>query len=124
MTILVGCRADESGLAALSLAALEGLRPDTLYAATTGGIGRATEDALIMAIAGLAALPHGVLAAATDADAAGERYASRLQTLAAEAGVACVRLMPPDGFNDWNDALRARDAGDEERKPKPKTTAA
>jgi hypothetical protein len=35
------------------------------------------------------------------------RYAARLATLATDAGVPCKTILPPDGLNDWNDALRA-----------------
>jgi Toprim-like len=40
--------------------------------------------------------------AATDADAAGERYASRLEALAVAAGIPFERHPPPDGHKDWN----------------------
>ena len=49
----------------------------------------------------------GLLIAATDADTAGRRYAARLADLAAETGVRFDAILPPDGLNDWNDALRA-----------------
>jgi DNA primase len=48
-----------------------------------------------------------MLIAATDADAAGRRYADRLAELAAEIGVRFDAILPPDGLNDWNDAIRA-----------------
>ena len=48
-----------------------------------------------------------MLIAATDADSAGRRYAARLQEMATEAGVRFDAILPPDGLNDWNDALRA-----------------
>ncbi|HME27795.1 MAG TPA: toprim domain-containing protein, partial [Acetobacteraceae bacterium] len=92
---------------ALSLAAIEGLRGDTLYAATTGGMGPATITALQQLLQVLSADPAGTLIAATDADTAGWRYAARLSELAAGAGVRFARVVPPDGLNDWNDALRA-----------------
>jgi len=56
----------------------------------------------------LAADPSSVLVAATDADGAGRRHAERLGSMAAEAGVRFDMILPPDGLNDWNDALRAR----------------
>ncbi|HUZ62983.1 MAG TPA: DUF3991 and TOPRIM domain-containing protein [Acetobacteraceae bacterium] len=97
----------EAAIDALSLAAIEGLRGDTLYAATAGGMGPATVEALQHLLRTIAADPAGVLVAATDADVAGRRYAARLAELAAEAGVRCAAVLPPDGINDWNDALRA-----------------
>jgi DNA primase len=51
--------------------------------------------------------PAGMLIAATDADAAGRRYAARLAALATEAAVQFAAILPPDGLNDWNDALCA-----------------
>ena len=97
----------ESAIDAISLAAIEGLRADTLYAATTGGMGPATIAALQQVLQDLIADPAGVLIAATDADTAGRRYAGRLEELATEAGVGFEAILPPDGLNDWNDALRA-----------------
>jgi hypothetical protein len=98
----------EGAIDALSLAVTEGLRDDTLYAATTGGMGPATITALQLLLQQLlTADPAGTLIAATDADAAGWRYAARLGELAAGAGVRFARVLPPDRLNDWNDALRA-----------------
>ena len=97
----------EGAIDALSLAAIEGLRGDTLYAATTGGMGPATIPALQQLLQVLSADPAGTLIAATDADTAGWRYAERLAELAEGAGVRFERILPPDGRNDWNDALRA-----------------
>jgi hypothetical protein len=98
----------EAAIDALSLAAIERARRDTLYAATAGGMGPATVAALQQLLRGLSADPEdGILIAATDADAAGRRYAVRLAGLATEAGVPFDRILPPDGLNDWNDALRA-----------------
>ena len=97
----------EGAIDALSLAAIEGLRDDTLYAATTGGMGPATITALQQLLQVLTADPAGTLIAATDADTAGWRYAARLGELAAAVGVRFARVVPPDRLNDWNDALRA-----------------
>ena len=97
----------EAAIDALSLAAIERQRRDTLYAATAGGMGPATVAALQQLLHGLAADPAGMLIAATDADTAGRRHAARLAGLATEAGVPFDRLLPPDGLNDWNDAIRA-----------------
>ena len=97
----------EAAIDALSLAAIEGARRDTLYAATAGGMGPATLAALRQVLHGLSADPVGMLIAATDADTAGRRHAVRLQGMATEAGVRFDTILPPDGLNDWNDALRA-----------------
>ena len=96
----------EAPMDALSLAALEGLRPDTLYVSTTGGMGPLTLTCLEALLQGLAPQPEGVLVAATDADRQGERYAERLAAMAAAAGVRSERLVPPNGLNDWNDQLK------------------
>ena len=98
----------ESAIDALSLAAIEGDRRDTLYAATAGGMGPATIAALQQLLLDLMTDPAGLLIAATDADTAGRRYAARLEDMAAEAGVRFDAILPPDRLNDWNDALRAR----------------
>jgi hypothetical protein len=52
---------------------------------------------------------------ATDANAAGERYAARHAELAAAAGVAFARLTPTSGA-DWNDVLRRGKTGGCERR--------
>ncbi len=95
----------EAPIDALSLAALDGLRADTLYVATTGGMGPLTLACLGALLQGLAAQPAGVLVAATDADKPGERYAERLAAMAEAAGVRSERLVPTNGQNDWNDVL-------------------
>jgi Toprim-like/Protein of unknown function (DUF3991) len=97
----------EGPIDALSLAALEGSRRDTLYVATGGGMGPATLGALQAVLARLAAIPDTLVASATDANAAGDRYAERHAELAADAGVCFERLRPPEGL-DFNDVLRQR----------------
>ena len=97
----------ESAIDAISLAAIKGLRGDTLYAATTGGMGPATIAAIQQLLHAMSVDPASILIAATDADMAGRRYAGRLEELATEAGVRFEAILPPDGLNDWNDALRA-----------------
>ena len=94
----------EAPIDALSLAALENIRRDTLYVATGGGIGPGTLDALRAVLAGLRAA-GSVLVSAADANAAGDRFASQHQAFAAEAGIAFERLRPPER-TDWNDVLR------------------
>ena len=97
----------EAAIDALSLAAIERERRDTLYAATAGGMGPATVTALRLLLHELAADPAGILIAATDSDTAGRRHAARLAGLATEVGVPFDRLVPPLGLNDWNDTIRA-----------------
>ena len=97
----------EGAIDALSLAAIERCRADTLYAATSGGMGPESIIALQQLLRDLVDDPAGVLVAATDADVAGRRHAVRLETLAAEAGARFETILPPDGLNDWNDVLRA-----------------
>ena len=99
----------EAPIDALSLAAIEGYRTDTLYVATGGGIGPGTVSALQDAISGIEDAPNARLVAATDANRAGDRYAERLGEIAAAAGIAAKRLRPI-GATDWNDILRERDA--------------
>jgi hypothetical protein len=107
----------EAAIDALSLAAIEGARPDTLYAATAGGMGPGTLAAFQPLFGELAAEPAGLLVAATDADPAGCRFAARLADLAAGWTLAFARLLPPDGLNDWNDALRAPTADHRSARP-------
>ena len=95
----------EAPIDALSLAAVEGIRSDTLYLATGGGMGPCTVEAIEQAVAAVAAHPAALLAGATDANKAGERYADKHAALAAAAGVRFERLRPPAG-TDWNDVVR------------------
>jgi hypothetical protein len=97
----------EAAIDALSLAAIERCRLDTLYTATAGGMGPATIVALQQLLQALTTGRVGTLIAATDADSAGRRYAARLREMASKAGVLFDAILPPDGLNDWNDALRA-----------------
>ncbi len=87
----------EAPIDALSLAAIEGIRPDTLYAAAWGGMGPGTERAIEDMLARIASVPDAVLVSATDANAAGDRYAARHAELAAATGVAFRRLRPTVG---------------------------
>ena len=97
----------EGAIDALSLAAIERCRADTLYTATSGGIGPQTVIALQQLLRDLTGDPAGLLIAATDADPAGRRHAARLETIAIEAGLRFEAILPPDGLNDWNDVLLA-----------------
>ena len=99
----------EAPIDALSLAAIEGLRRDTLYVSTTGGMGPETIGCLDLLLAQLTHDPDGVLDACTDADTAGTRYALHLESMAQAAGVRYARSLPGGGLNDWNDVLRARE---------------
>ena len=85
----------EAAIDALSLAAIEQCRPDTLYAATAGGMGPATVAALQQLLPGLAADPAGILIAPTDADIAGRRYAARLEELASRPACGSTRFSRP-----------------------------
>jgi hypothetical protein len=95
----------EAPIDALSVAAIENIRTETVYAATGGGMGPATVQAIECLLARMAQVPCALLAGATDANPAGERYAARHAELAAAAGVAFERLAPPTGC-DWNDVLQ------------------
>ena len=92
----------EAAIDAISLAAIEQLRADTLYLSTGGGWSPATAEQIGV----LASRPGVALIAATDNNDQGETYASRLQTLAKEAGCSAERLRPL--ADDWNADLKAR----------------
>ena len=98
----------EAPIDALSLAAIEQLRADSLYVATAGGMGPETIRAVEQLLGTLAATPGTVLVAATDADRAGDGYADRLRAMARTAGVDFERLWP--SAKDWNDELKGRGA--------------
>ena len=101
----------EAPIDALSLAAIENIRADTLYVATGGGMGPATVRVIEQLLRRLAPLPGACVAGATDANPVGERYADRHAELAAGAGVPFERLRPPLG-TDWNDVLQiSREVG-------------
>ncbi len=101
----------EAPIDALSLAAVEtasdpALAARTLYVATGGGIGPGTDKALAQ-ICIEVSRRSGTVAIATDNDAAGNRHATRIETLARRRGVSFEQTRPPKPFNDWNDQLRA-----------------
>ncbi|MET3971420.1 hypothetical protein ABID62_007519 [Bradyrhizobium sp. S3.9.1] len=85
----------------MSLAAIEVLRPDTLYVSTGGGWSPATDDA----IRGLGKRANAWLVAATDNNRQGEVYADRIRAIAADASARYARLRPRAG--DWNEDLSA-----------------
>ena len=97
----------EAPIDALSLAAIEHLRSDTIYAATGGGMGDGTISAIEQLLKGLIGSANAELASAADANLAGERYATRHAELARSAAIRFVRL-PPTVGTDWNDVLRER----------------
>jgi hypothetical protein len=97
----------EAPIDALSLAAIEGLRPDSLYVATGGGMGPGTLSALHTICAELATQPGSVVESAADANRAGDRYAERHADIARAAGLTFRRLRPPEGL-DWNDVQQGR----------------
>jgi len=97
----------EPPIDALSFAALECVRADTIYATTDGSIGPGTLATLLRLLAQLATRPDALAVLATDADRAGERYAVRLAEMAVNAGVRSERVRPPGGLKDWNDLLKA-----------------
>lgn len=99
----------EAPIDALSLAALEAVRADTLYAATGGGMGPKTIQTIETIVARLAQIPGALFCSATDANRAGDRYAENHRDIAAGAGVAFERLRPPIEDGDWNDILKHRE---------------
>jgi len=99
----------EAAIDAISLAALEALRADTLYLSTGGGWSPATDAA----IRTLAARPRGELVAATDNNAQGDVYADRLLKIAEESACSARRLRPV--ADDWNaDLQRRAEAGEKQ----------
>ena len=97
----------EAPIDALSIAAIEQLRPDSLYVATGGGMGPGTLAALQAISEDLASRPGSVLESAADANRAGDRYAERHAEIARAAGLSFRRLRPPEGL-DWNDVQKGR----------------
>jgi hypothetical protein len=91
----------EAAVDAMSLAALEELRDDTLYISTGGGWAPATETA----IRALARRTNAVIVAATDNNRQGEVYARRIEEIADEAGSRFLRSQPR--ADDWNEDLSA-----------------
>jgi hypothetical protein len=92
----------EAAIDAMSLAALEGLRADTLYLSTGGGWSPATDAAIRL----VAERSEARLVAATDNNVQGDIYADRLLALAEEVGCGAERLRPI--ASDWNVDLKVR----------------
>jgi hypothetical protein len=104
----------EAAIDAMSLAAIEGMREDTLYLSTGGGWSPATE----VALGALSRRAGAMLIAATDANSQGDAFAHRLCALAEHSGCGWQRLRPPT--EDWNEALKQRG---EERRDRSKRRA-
>jgi hypothetical protein len=101
----------EAPIDALSRGAMERSRVDTIYAATGGGMGPSTIDALKRLLLELNDSPRALFESATDANPAGDRYAARHEDIALSLGIAFRRLRPPIEGGDWNDVLKARAQG-------------
>ncbi|THK36784.1 DUF3991 domain-containing protein [Ensifer sp. MPMI2T] len=104
----------EAAIDAMSLAALEHVRPDTLYFSTGGGWSPTTEATIRL----LAARQGVLLVAATDNNAQGDVYADRLEAIASELACDFERLRPSE--EDWNAELKARSVDECERKKREK----
>lgn len=100
----------EAAIDAMSLAAIEGPREETLYLSTGGGWSPATDAALSV----LAAFPGVNLVAATDANSQGDAYAERLRDIAESAGCNWQRLRPL--ADDWNEVLQNREKEKREKR--------
>src|ERR1700678_3608810 len=98
----------EAAIDALSVAAVESLRANTLYAASGGGMGPSTIAALEALLTAMAALPGALFCSAADANGAGDRFAERHKALAEQFAVRFERLRPSIDGGDWNDFLCAR----------------
>jgi hypothetical protein len=99
----------EAAIDALSLAAIEEMRADTLYVSTGGGWSPLTAEA----VRTLASQEHSKLVAATDNNVQGEVFADRLRQMADEAGCDFSRLKPR--HVDWNEELKERREQEKER---------
>ncbi|HTV32972.1 MAG TPA: DUF3991 and TOPRIM domain-containing protein [Methylocella sp.] len=101
----------EAPIDALSLASIESatasnLFGNTLYAATGGGMGAATIEAIQDILSTIKDNPDAIFCSGTDANPAGDRYAERQQDIATNIGVRFERLRPPIEKGDWNDILK------------------
>ena len=90
----------EAAIDAMSLAALEASRGDSLYVSTGGGWSPMTADR----IAALAARPGARIVAACDGNDQGDVYAARLKDIANAAGATYLRLWPD--AEDWNEQIQ------------------
>ncbi|WP_237681817.1 DUF3991 and toprim domain-containing protein [Agrobacterium vitis] len=94
----------EAAIDALSLAAIEQIRPDTIYVSTGGGWSPLTAKALETLASGEGAW----LVAATDNNVQGEVFADRLRQMADRTGCDFSRVRPES--EDWNEELKERRA--------------
>lgn len=108
----------EAAIDAMSLAALEGPREQTLYLSTGGGWSPATDAAL----AAMAARSGLTVVAATDANFQGDIYAARLRAIAQGVGGDWHRLRP--SACDWNEIHQKRGKQNRERKMEGKARRA
>src|ERR1700737_4536018 len=96
----------EARIDALSVAAIKGVRADTLYAATGGGMGPGTVQAIEHLLGPMAQWPGALLAGATDANRAGERYAARQPNSPPQAALPSNgwrrRPVPTGMTSSWN----------------------
>jgi hypothetical protein len=92
----------EAAIDALSLAATELTRSDTLYVSTGGGWSPLTA----LALENLASGEGAWLVAATDNNVQGEVFADRLRQMADRTGCDFSRLRPE--AEDWNEELKGR----------------
>lgn len=104
----------EAAIDALSFAAIEQIRSDTLYVSTGGGWSPTTARALEV----LASSEGAWLVAATDNNVQGEVFADRLRQMADHANCDFLRLRPK--AEDWNEELKQR----RERGERPHTRTA
>ena len=95
----------EAAIDALSLATLESLRSDTLYAATGGDMGPGTIAALEALLVDIAMFPDALFCSATDANGPGDRFADRHQSLAKKFGIPFERLRPLIEGGNSNEGL-------------------
>ena len=100
----------EAPIDALSMAAFEQLRGDTIYVATGGGMGPDTVAELLKLFADLAVHPGAIVMIATDNDNPGERHAKRLEALIEPTNLPWERALPPDKAKDWNRFLQIQAA--------------
>lgn len=90
----------EAAIDAMSLAAIENQRADSLYISTGGGWAPASE----VAIRRWATRSNTCLVAATDNNRQGDVYAERIRLIAAETGAHYARSRP--SADDWNEDLK------------------
>lgn len=100
----------EAAIDAMSLGALEGLRPDTLYLSTAGGWSPTTTQMVFA----LARRPGTEIVAASDNNRQGDIFAARLKGLAIDAEAGFERLRPE--LDDWNEVLKAEKRKRDEKK--------